>query len=485
VNNKMSLSLVDIAVEVPYHVPLGAGVSLTLFLTLLVAMIIGLLSKVTIDDLQLGTFGERTHLLPVQQSDPSTTTVVVTEVAPSLAQELLKDTTEILTPFFLACWSALTMLSSFEDNFGAYLAVAILVAIFFVARLLHTIAFSYHITGFQSFLTSISGLVTMLLAIIGIFVAGLSNTDNTSKLVNLAVAVAVTMIVGKTYGPHVLLQVANRSGDDALVVRIGHVIRNDLEAFIPFAGILPLWYLSTQLVPAIGPNPNAQIIGGISLLFIFVFFRMTHTLSYVFEMQPHRTTSWTIGLLAGIALGIWGFSITLRFNVEESEVQSYWQVTLLSGLILLEAARSWLISIITGSIRTRTGNFNVEEDRTLPFGMGKMIVEEAKVETINSYADFHAKDLQMQLALWFTVHLLAGPNEIGTVQSIIYTCVILALFVVSRYLVLFLVLWRKYGAANFLFVVALLHLATLLGWSFAVRMINFHKQRDWNITMVD
>jgi len=478
--------LVDINLaDIPYNVPLGAGVALTLFQTLLAAIIVGLLSKVTIDDLQLGGFGERTHLLPVQQTDsPSTTTVVVSEVVPSLAQELLKDTVENSTPFFLASWSALTMLSYLEDNAGPYLAVAILVGIFFVARFLHAIAFSYNISGFQSFLTGLSSFVTVILAIIGIFIAGVSKTEFSTKMVNLTVSVVITILVFKTIGPHLLLQISSRSGDEAMTTRLGHVIRNDLESFIPLAGILPLWYASTQLMRAVGPNSDSQIAGGIGLVFIFLLSRMSHSLAYVLEMQPYRTLAWTVSFLAVATLGIWGFVITLRFNVEESEVKSYWQVSFLSGLILLEAARSWIIAIITGSIRTRTGNFNVEEDRSLPFGMGKMIGEEAKVEQINSYVEFHAKDLSMQLALWFTLHLLAGPNEIGTVSSIIYTCVVLTLFVVSRYLVMFLVLWRKYGAANFLFVVALLHLAVLVGWSFAVRMINFHKHRDWNITMI-
>jgi len=159
---------------------------------------------------------------------------------------------------------------------------------------------------------------------------------------------------------------------------------------------------------------------------------VSFTVCYSYGIQPWRSASYAIGVLSMLVLGWMGTGIFIYF---QSKLPPSPPKDLLTGpvalgvMIMLDLLRTWIVAGSTAVNRGKAGLVLVEEDRKLP-GISPSTEDVNAAALSQIFAKIQTKDCQIQLALYFVVHLIG--TAITDHDQLSGYIAVLALFFISR-----------------------------------------------------
>jgi len=237
----------------------------------------------------------------------------------------------------------------------------------------------------------------------------------------IVVNVVVLVLVVKIYFVHVSVGRARHAGNTEALPKWTNITRNDVETFVPLCGVLPV--LSVALLVALD-SPDPVGFQGASLFFLCLYAvaRILFTVFYAIGLQPFRSISFVVGLLSLVLMGWMGTGLISRFVGTE-------MLTGVNVMVMLDLMRTWIVGTSTAFNRGKAGLVLTEEDRRLP-GV-KPTTEDTDAALLSQIlATIQTKDCQLQLALFFSLHLI-GPVIPPGREANGYVAVV-ALYLISR-----------------------------------------------------
>jgi len=353
------------------------------------------------DSRNTGTSSEYSSLRSTETETPTV------ENPSDIWKNMLRNYMENVPAFFLVVFAMNTAFIGFASAAtfdGVYYAFVVLVALFITSRFVH--AFVMY-KGFVPARGIAFGVGAVLTTVLALFAAVLSFVGIDNPLLPKATVVVTNVIIAilvfKIYTVHVTVGRARHSGNTEIIPTWLNITRNDVESFVPFAGIIPIW-VSGQIAGIILANAKSLQIAGLFFVCLYASARISHTVCYAYRVQPWRSASFAVGLLSLFLVGWMGTGTIIHLHTM-ADVKV---AVALSVIIMLDLMRTWGVGFATAVNRGKAGKVIAEEDRRLPgFKEGSDNAAEALSDIL---ATVQTKDCQIGMVFYIAVHLLAAAS---------------------------------------------------------------------------